>query len=273
MPKRRHLRIFTMGIITIALAVANATADPSRPDVQSDVLVESQMGRQVQQGLAGVTLGFLEVPGTIVEKTRENGPIVGLALGLTQGVGRFVTRELVGVYQIISAPFGIENATQDPEFPWQRFGSGGPIEIADPLEQEATELGWIRGIQVKRSPGALRATFPADLLFASGSAQIAAGAEPRLLGLAETLLRHPDTQIEVQGHSDSTGTPEFNVELSKRRAAAVREFLMANGLDGNRIQTAGFGAARPIASNGSGQGRQANRRVEVELTKSVAALD
>lgn len=257
--------------LTVACAAA-LLATPAA--AQGEPAAEMTRGQQVQQGLAGVTFGFLEVPGTIVEQSRDHGPLVGLAVGLTQGVGRFVTRELVGVYQIFSAPFGVGATAQDPAFPWQRFDSDQPVEIAaDPLEQEAEELGWIRGIEVVEAPGALRAKFPADLLFDSGSAELSPRAEPRLIGLAETLVRHPNTQIEVQGHSDSTGPPDLNARLSKQRAEAVREFLMANGLDGARIRTAGFGAARPVASNASAEGRRANRRVEVELTKSVAARD
>ncbi len=258
----------------LMLAVSPAIA-ATEPESQGDVR-ETTVSDKVRQGIAGLTLGILEVPGTIVEQSRENGPIIGIAVGLTQGVGRFVTREMVGLYQLLSAPFGAMPAgTQDPAYPWQRFETEGEDQLAatDPLGAEATELGWIRGIEVERAPGALIATFPADLLFEISSAKIESAAEPRLIGLAETLLRHPDTLIEVQGHSDATGPADFNVELSKKRAEAVREFLLVQGLTAERIQTAGFGASRPVASNSSLEGRRANRRVGVQLTKPVAALD
>ncbi len=94
-----------------------------------------------------------------------------------------------------------------------------------------------------------------------------ATAELRLIGLAETLERHPDTQIEVQGHTDSTGPAAFNQELSERRARSVLDFLVEHGVPRGRLAVQGFGISRPIASNDSAEGRRANRRVEVELRK------
>ena len=84
--------------------------------------------RKAGRGLAGMTCGFLEVPGNIVKVNRERGPAWGFTLGFVQGLGMIVVRELVGVYEFVTAPLevpaGYEPIIQ-PEFPWSYFEQGG----------------------------------------------------------------------------------------------------------------------------------------------------
>jgi len=81
-------------------------------------------GRKFGRGLAGMTCGFLEVPGNIVETSRERGAGWGLTLGFAEGLGRLVVRELVGVYEFVSAPFAVPAGYKPilkPEYPWGYF--------------------------------------------------------------------------------------------------------------------------------------------------------
>jgi len=81
-------------------------------------------GRKFGRGLAAMTCGFLEVPGNIVETSRERGAGWGLTLGFAEGLGRLVVRELVGVYEFVSAPFAVPAGYQPilkPEYPWGYF--------------------------------------------------------------------------------------------------------------------------------------------------------
>ena len=102
-----------------ALAVA-LLAFPVSAEAQS-------AARKAGRGLAGMTCGFLEVPGNVVQTYRERGPAWGFTLGFVQGLGMIVVRELVGVYEFVSAPFplpaGFEPVIQ-PEFPWDYFSQG-----------------------------------------------------------------------------------------------------------------------------------------------------
>jgi putative exosortase-associated protein (TIGR04073 family) len=233
----------------------------------ANAAAETSMCRKMQRGVASVAFGFLEIPATITRETRENGLVSGLTLGLTEGLNRFVAREVVGVYQVVTAPFRTPDPYPDvlaPEFPWSSFQIAA---ATDPFAAEERELGWIRGVEIDRRADALVVRFPGDLLFDFGSDRVMASAELRLVGLAETLERYPETQIEVQGYTDSTGPVAFNQELSERRARSVRDFLVDQGLPQDRIATQGFGVSHPIASNDSSEGRRANRRVEVELRK------
>jgi len=243
-------------------------ADPAEETAPHDPRLE-RLGR----GAAGLTLGVLEIPGTMLEQGREYGPGTAIFFGLPIGLGRFVARELTSLYQICSAPF-IGAEKYDPPlaytYPWHYFDAPD-LPAATYLADEERELRWIRGVEVERRGGALMVRFPSDLLFPVGSAQLTDAAKPRLVGLAETLQRHPGTRLQAQGYADASGPADVNQRLSERRAIAVRDFLVAEGLQPERIDVAGYGIGSPIASNDTPEGRRLNRRVEVEVRASDVA--
>jgi len=105
----------------VALALTLLTL-PANAEAQS-------AARKVGRGLAGITTGFLEVPGNIVKLNRERGPAWGFTLGFVQGLGMIVVRELVGVYEFVTAPFPIPPGFEpiiEPEFPWSYFEESAP---------------------------------------------------------------------------------------------------------------------------------------------------
>jgi len=107
-----------------------------------------------------------------------------------------------------------------------------------------------------------------DILFGSGQAALAPGVMHRLQPLITVLREHPERQVTIEGYTDSIGSESSNLELSQRRAEAVRDFLIQNGVDASRIIARGFGAASPVAPNATEAGRQQNRRVEVIIGRS-----
>ncbi len=107
-----------------------------------------------------------------------------------------------------------------------------------------------------------------DVLFDPGQATLKPGALPALARLGSFLRDHPDRQVLIEGHTDSTGTPDYNLRLSLARADAVSETLVAQGVDGSRISPRGFGEATPVASNETAAGRLQNRRVEIVVVPS-----
>lgn len=102
-----------------------------------------------------------------------------------------------------------------------------------------------------------------DVMFEVDSAQLRPGADQRLQPLANYLRSMPNTSIRIEGHTDSTGGAAYNERLSRDRAESVKQALVAMGIDGNRVQTAGYGLTKPIASNNTVSGREQNRRVEI----------
>jgi len=79
------------------------------------------------------------------------------------------------------------------------------------------------------------------------------------------LVKYPDTYITVEGHTDSTGSTEHNQKLSERRADAVRDQLLRDGVPASRVTVKGYGESAPIADNSTPEGRQSNRRVQLEI--------
>ena len=102
-----------------------------------------------------------------------------------------------------------------------------------------------------------------DVLFDVDKATLKPGARERLARIAGILSSHPTLQIEIEGHTDSTGSDEYNQGLSERRAQAVQAYLSQQGIGQTIASTVGFGESRPVATNGTSAGRQQNRRVEI----------
>lgn len=102
-----------------------------------------------------------------------------------------------------------------------------------------------------------------DVLFDTDRATLKAGAQLEMTRLADFLKQHSGTRARIEGHTDSTGSAEYNVALSKRRADAVADALRAQGVPTKQIAAAGRGERFPVATNETAAGRQENRRVEI----------
>jgi outer membrane protein OmpA-like peptidoglycan-associated protein len=101
------------------------------------------------------------------------------------------------------------------------------------------------------------------ILFDTDKATLKPGAESNIARISRILQQYPQYRISVEGHTDSQGSDAYNLDLSNRRAAAVREALVAGGVPADRISSVGKGEAEPVATNDTPAGRQQNRRVEV----------
>lgn len=104
-----------------------------------------------------------------------------------------------------------------------------------------------------------------NLEFETGRDVIKASSIPSLTKLAEVLVKKPDWKLQIAGHTDSQGNDQNNLILSKKRAEAVKAFMVANGITADRLNTLYFGETDPIADNSTAEGRQRNRRVEMKI--------
>jgi outer membrane protein OmpA-like peptidoglycan-associated protein len=102
-----------------------------------------------------------------------------------------------------------------------------------------------------------------DVLFDTGSYTLKPGAREKLAKISGIVLAHPGLNLQIEGHTDSVGSDEFNQMLSERRADSVRDFLAQQGVPASSISARGFGKTQPVASNDTPEGRQRNRRVEL----------
>lgn len=121
------------------------------------------------------------------------------------------------------------------------------------------------GVQVQREGDNLRLIMPGNITFQTDSAQIRGNFFEVLDSVALVLKEFKDTSILVAGHTDSVGNDSYNQGLSERRAYSVKNYLSSAGIPAGRVQAIGFGERHPVASNDTTQGRDANRRVELEL--------
>src|SRR5438045_1014725 len=90
-------------------------------------------------------------------------------------------------------------------------------------------------------------------------------------GIGDNLRRYPNEQFDIEGHTDSTGSDEYNLSLSQRRADSVKNYLVDQGVETAQIFARGFGESQPKASNDTPEGRQLNRRVEIHIRTNLVA--
>lgn len=121
------------------------------------------------------------------------------------------------------------------------------------------------GVRVQRTGDNLQLIMPGNITFATDSDRLNRHFIPVLDSVAVILKEFKDTNIDVAGFTDSTGSSQYNQELSERRAASVANYLISAGVGHSRIQSRGFGERYPVASNNSAAGREQNRRVEINI--------
>ena len=189
-------------------------------------------------------IGCTNMDGTMNQPA--NGALIG---GLTGGVlgnaiGHSDTSTAIGVAvgAVVGGSIGTQLATQQAELNRSLAGSGA---------------------QVVNDGSQIHVILPENVTFPTGSAVVNAGFYGALAAVARNLTDHPNSTIQVVGHTDNVGTAAYNNDLSLRRALAVSEILIRNGLATSRIRYMGQGYYQPIATNTTSAGRAMNRRVEI----------
>jgi len=144
-------------------------------------------------------------------------------------------------------------------------GTAGAL-IGNYMDKQAEEIRRdIKNARVERIGEGIKITFDSGLLFETNSAQLSKPAEGNIRELAKILTKYEDTDILVEGHTDSVGTVDYNKKLSQQRAEAVADYAKGLGVKGSRFTTIGYGKTQPIAPNATPEGRQSNRRVEFAI--------
>lgn len=118
-------------------------------------------------------------------------------------------------------------------------------------------------VDASRTEEGIKFTLSSDLLFPINSSYLTDQAKYELDKLAKIMKEDTSTKVRVDGHTDATGTAEYNMWLSEKRAASVKNYLSDAGISASRITTKGLGQTSPVADNKTPEGRERNRRVEV----------
>lgn len=121
------------------------------------------------------------------------------------------------------------------------------------------------GIDVSQEGNGILLNLP-DVTFDVDSTVISPSFQTALDKVAQSMVQYPNSLIDVYGHTDSTGSDTYNMDLSKRRADSVARYLIMRGVSSARMQTQGMGESYPVADNATPEGRALNRRVEIKIT-------
>lgn len=177
----------------------------------------------------------------------ERGAAVGVGGGAVAGgiIGKMAGNTALGA--IIGAAVG---------------GGAGAI-IGKKMDRQAEDIKTqVPGAKVERVDEGITVEFSSAVLYGFDSYSLTDASKSTLNNLITILNKYPDTNLEIQGHTDNKGTVEYNNGLSVRRATSVADYLKANGIAASRITTKGYGLSAPKYSNDTEQGRAQNRRVE-----------
>src|SRR5215204_5034422 len=182
----------------------------------------------------------------------QKGVLIGAGAGgaVGAGVGKAAGNTALGA--IIGATVG---------------GVAGGI-IGRKMDKQAEEISQIPGAEVKRVGEGINVTFEEGVLFGYDKFNVTETAEKKLDQLAEILNKYPDTYVLIEGHTDATGSNEYNRSLSQKRAEAVSDELREKNVVGKRVKTAWYGEEQPKYSNDTETNRAKNRRVEFAIYAS-----
>ncbi|MFZ1798957.1 MAG: OmpA family protein [Chitinophagaceae bacterium] len=146
------------------------------------------------------------------------------------------------------------------------IGGGAGYIIGSDMDKQATEIkGAVPDAEVNRVGEGIELTFNSALLFQINSSDLSDSAKASLDKLAGIFTKYPETNILVEGHTDDTGTDEFNMQLSEKRAYAVSNYLEAEGVPQDRFTIKWYGENQPKYPNDSDENRIKNRRVELAI--------
>jgi outer membrane protein OmpA-like peptidoglycan-associated protein len=199
-------------------------------------------------GILVVSLSLLSLSCSM-NKTGQ-GAVIGAAGGAVVGgvIGKIAGNTLVGA--IAGAALG---------------GAAGAY-IGRQMDKQAAEMRRdLQGAKVERVGEGIKITFDSGLMFDVNKYDLRPASQENLAKLAAILNKYPDTNILVEGHTDSTGTREINMPLSENRAKAVAAYLEGLKVQAARFAVHGYGPDQPIGDNATAEGRQQNRRVDLAI--------
>ena len=187
----------------------------------------------------------------------QKGAVYGAAGGAAAGaiVGQVISHDTKGT--LIGAAIGAAVGG---------LGGAGVGKMMDDQERDMRKaVASSEAASVSREGNLLAVTFKGDVTFDTNSTVLRPGLQSEINRVAGVLNQYPNTLVRVEGHTDSKGTDVYNMDLSNRRAMAVKNLLVQRGIVDSRIEAVGYGETLPVATNDTEAGRQRNRRVEIKI--------
>ena len=266
----------------VVVEVVGRDVSPQITDAAGRFVTYGVDEEEILLGLSHPDYEPAECPATVPSETDcllvLSDPTGTLRLTILDGDGRSVPNVMVSVrgptsHRLTSNEDGVATVeaiepgaytahVEDPAF----LIAARDFDIA-PRERADVQLRVLRKptrsrVMVRNSEIILRR----QIIFATGSEEILPPSEPVLIEVADVMLRNPELElIEIQGHTDNSGSPEVNMRLSQQRAEAVGQWLVDHGVNPGRLRAKGYGPTRPIAPNITAYHRARNRRVQFKI--------
>lgn len=158
-------------------------------------------------------------------------------------------------------------------------GAGAGALIGKKMDKQAEQLKQqlvnadVETVQDDRGLQAIKVTFPGGILFPTNGTTLSSSAQTELAQFANSLKQNPNTDVQIYGYTDNTGSLEVNTRVANGRAAAVESFLANSGIAPTRLQAQGIPMANYVASNDTAAGRAQNRRVEIYITADQTMIN
>lgn len=157
-------------------------------------------------------------------------------------------------------------------------GTGAGALIGKKMDKQAEELqkqlaeAEVETVQDQNGLQAIKVTFPGGILFPTNGTTLSKNAETELAQFANSVIANPNTDVQIYGYTDNTGSLEVNTRVANGRAAAVESFLVSSGVPASRLSNQGVPMANYVASNDTAAGRAQNRRVEIYITADAKMI-
>jgi len=261
-------------------AYASAAAGPAHDLVPADLL-------SAQQALARAEQAFANAPDS--PRTRDLAYVAErrAEIAAERGVAAADSRDKASAEQALAQLQAARQADTEVKLTETRAAlatAGNALAVKDreltseqrarqraEREARAAMASLEKVAAVKEEARGLVITLSGSVLFATNQDTLLPIAEERLAEVAKALADNPNRSIVIEGHTDSTGSVSANDDLSRRRAESVGAYLIAHGVQADRIRAVGMGSRRPIADNATVEGRANNRRVEIIVQPETAA--
>jgi len=217
-----------------------------------------KFGKLITLGMLCLCLIFSSCEAIQNTSSGVKGGVIGTGAGAAVGAGVGAIAGNTGLGAVIGAVVG---------------GTAGAL-IGNKMDKQRKELEAIEGARVEaiNEGEATKVTFESGILFATNSSTLSSASKNSLSKFASSIKSNAETNVEIFGHTDNTGTDQINIPLSQQRAAAVQNYLISEGVGSNRLISFGKGSADPIDSNATASGRTQNRRVEIFILANAKMI-
>lgn len=257
---------------------AQAAAAAREAKARADAEAEAKRRADAEKATAAAEAARAEAEKAKAEalKMKQEAEAAAQEAALQKAAAEKATAEAVAQQQVLAAETdkARQAAAQSESLRQQAEKEKQQAEY-EKQELRARLLQQLNSILATRDSARGLVANMSDVLFRSGSFELLPGARERLAKVSGIVLAYPSLHVTVEGHTDSVGSDEYNQQLSERRAQAVREYFVQEGVNAAAVEAHGYGKTEPIASNDTPEGRQQNRRVELILAGDAigSALD